>query len=193
VIKFGQKINTNNSNKKYWVTSDLHFWHSGVIKFCPNTRPWGDVEDMNEGLIAHWNSVVSPEDEVLFLGDFSFKAREATEAILARLNGDVTFVLGNHDRVLRDQIGGLNAYDYLEFRFNGNKVCAMHFPISSWNQMSRGSVQLFGHSHGSYDGIGRQVDVGWDSHGRILSLQEAIDMCLTKDVYCPDHHKVVEK
>lgn len=27
---FGQKIRTEGSDKKYWVTSDLHFFHKGV-------------------------------------------------------------------------------------------------------------------------------------------------------------------
>lgn len=192
-IKFGQKIKTEGSPKKYWVTSDLHFHHKGILNFCSDTRPWISVEDMNEGLISHWNDTVSVNDEVLFLGDFSFKAQEATEAILTRLNGSITFVLGNHDKPLRRQIKGLTTYDYLEFRFNNTKVCAMHFPITSWNQQGRGSVQLYGHCHGSYLGNGRQVDCGWDMHGRILPLQEAIDMCLEMDIYCPDHHKIVEK
>lgn len=191
MIRFGQKIKTTNSDKKYFVTSDLHFWHKGVLGFCPDTRPWKDVEEMNESIINHWNSVVGIDDEVLHLGDFCFKAKEATGSILTRLNGNITFVLGNHDRPLRDQIGGLNTYDYLEFRFDGVKVCAMHFPLSSWNQQGRGSVMLHGHTHNSFQGEGRVLDCGWDSHGKILELQEAIDICLAKDIYCPDHHKVI--
>ena len=192
MIKFGQKIRTEGGDVKYHVTSDLHFFHKGVLGFCPSTRPWGSVEDMTEGLIAHWNSVVGEEDEVLHLGDFSFKAKEATESILSRLNGNITFVYGNHDRVLRDQIkvGGV---DYLEFRYNGTKVCAMHFHISNCNQQGRGSVMLFGHSHGSYSPEGRTLDCGWDAHGRILPMEEAIQMCLDKPIHCNDHHKIIKE
>ena len=192
-IKFGQKIKTEGSAKNYWVTSDLHFYHKGVLNFCPATRPWISVEDMNEGLVSHWNETVSVVDEVLFLGDFSFRGREATEAILTRLHGNITFVLGNHDRTLREQIDGLTTYDYLEFKFNDTKVCALHFPIAAWNQQGRGSIQLYGHCHGNYQGEGRQIDCGWDAHGRLISLQEAVDTCLGRDIYCPDHHKIVEK
>lgn len=191
MIKFGQKIRTVEGGKRYFVTSDLHFYHNAILRFCPDTRPWQSAEEMNDAIIEHWNSVVGVDDEVLHLGDFSFKAKEATEAILARLNGNITFVLGNHDRPLRDQIGGLNTYDYLEFRFNDTKVCAMHFPISSWNSQSRGSVMIHGHTHGSFQGKGRILDCGWDVNGRIIELQEAIDICLAKDIYCPDHHKIV--
>ena len=192
MIKFGQKIKTEGSDKKYWVTSDLHFFHKGVLGFCPDTRPWDTVEDMGEGLIEHWNSVVAPDDEILHLGDFSFRGKEATKSVLDRLNGNITFVFGNHDRVLRDQLK-VEGTDYLEFRYNGVKVCAMHFHISNWNQQHRGSIMLCGHSHGSYKPNGRTMDCGWDAHGRILSMDEAVAMCLSKDIVCNDHHKVVEE
>lgn len=184
MIKFGHKIKTVEGGKKYFVTSDLHFWHKNILKFCNANRPYETVEDMNRGLIDHWNSVVGVDDEVLHLGDFSFKGKEATQQILDQLNGNITFVLGNHDRVLRDQIPRLNTSDYLEFRFNNTKVCAMHFHISNFNQQGRGAVMIFGHSHGNYQPEGRTLDCGWDNHGRILPLQEAIDICLSKEIHC---------
>lgn len=192
MIKFGQKIKTEGSDVKYHVTSDLHFWHRGILNFCKDTRPYSDVEEMNEALIEHWNSVVGVNDEVLHLGDFSFKGKEATEAILVRLNGNITFVYGNHDRVLRDQIK-VNGVDYLEFRFNGTKVNCSHFPMSSFNQQGRGAVMLYAHCHGSFQGEGRTVDVGFDNWGKVIPLQEAIDFCLAREIYCPDHHKIVKE
>ncbi len=193
MIKFGQKIRTENSDVKYWVTSDLHFFHAGVLKFNPDTRPFDNVDDMHTGLINHWNSVVGENDVVLHLGDFSFKGKEATESILEQLNGNIVFILGNHDKAIRNQIQTPHKYDYLEFRYNGTKVCAMHFHISNWNQQGRGAVMLFGHSHGSYHPEGRTMDCGWDAHGRILSMDEAIQMCLEKPIHCNGHHKVLEK
>jgi len=193
MIKFRNKIKTEGNLKKYWITSDLHFYHKGILNFCKDTRPWGDVDEMNQGLIDHWNSIVGVNDEVLHLGDFSFKGKEATQQILDQLNGDITFVLGNHDKPIKDQIKGLNIHDYLEFRFNGTKVCAMHYPISCWNQQGRGSVMFYGHCHGSYQGKGRTVDVGFDNWGKIMPLQEAIDFCLDREIYCPDQHKIVEE
>lgn len=192
MIKFNQKINTElNQEVKYWVTSDLHFYHTGVLKFCVNTRPWETVDEMNEGLIEHWNSVVGENDIVLNIGDFSFKGKEATEDILSRLNGNIVHVLGNHCKALRSQINGTVKYDYLEFRYNGTKVICSHFPFASWNQQGRGSIHLFGHCHGSYEGVGKSIDVGWDAHGRILSLDEAIQMCQYKPLETVDHHKII--
>lgn len=183
MIRFGQKINTSDSTKKYFVTSDLHFWHKGVLGFCPNTRPWKSVEEMNEAIIEHWNSIVGVDDEVLHLGDFCFKAKEATEAIIERLNGTITFILGNHCKVIRSQIKGLNIYDYLEFNFNGVKICAMHFPIAHWNRAEYGSLMLHGHLHGQPSGVkGRIIDVGWDAHGKILNLGDVVEHLTNLDI-----------
>lgn len=77
-----------------WLTSDLHFWHFNVIKYCD--RPFKDVTEMNEMLIKSWNENVNPGDRVICLGDFSLAAR-AVETIVPRLNGDIELILGNHD------------------------------------------------------------------------------------------------
>lgn len=41
---------------KVFFTSDTHFNHANIIKFCE--RPFGSIEEMNEALIANWNRVV---------------------------------------------------------------------------------------------------------------------------------------
>ncbi len=77
-----------------YFTSDHHFWHSNIIRFC--NRPFGSVEEMNEVLIQKWNDLVGPEDEVYYLGDFSMAARPV-EVYTTRLNGIKYLVPGNHD------------------------------------------------------------------------------------------------
>ena len=77
-----------------YFTSDQHFWHSNVIKYC--NRPYQDVEEMNEALIAKWNSIVKPEDTVYCLGDFSMAFRPV-EVITPRLMGKKLLIPGNHD------------------------------------------------------------------------------------------------
>lgn len=191
VIGFNQKLSSKD-DREYFIVSDLHFFHKGVLGFCPYTRPWKDVDEMNKGLIEHWNSVVGTDDVVFCLGDFSFKAKEATQSIISQLNGNIVWIRGNHCYKVLSQLG-LPVYDYLEIKYDGVKVCMMHYPITAWNQQGRGSVMLYGHVHGSYQGQGRTVDVGWDNWGRIITLKEAVDFCLARDIYCPDHHKVVEK
>lgn len=189
MINFNEKIIVNKNSKiNYFITSDLHFFHKNILKFCPDTRPWRDVNEMTEELIKYWNSLIKDDDIVLFLGDLSFGNVEQTKEILKQLNGNIVFILGNHDHKLRNNIPNITKYEYLEFRFNGTKVICSHYPITSWNSSTYGSVMLHGHCHGSYQGQGRTIDVGFDKHGRILELQEAINMCLEKEIVTSDHH-----
>lgn len=102
-----------------YFTSDPHYQHKNVIKYCG--RPFTnhvdklteltggfapqfelglaieqDVLEMNEALIANWNSVVTPKDEVIVVGDFSLSFRPV-ELYTHRLNGKKILVAGNHD------------------------------------------------------------------------------------------------
>ena len=52
-----------------WFTSDTHFSHCNIIKYC--NRPFKDVDEMNKILIQNWNNVVRPDDIVWHLGDFA--------------------------------------------------------------------------------------------------------------------------
>ena len=52
-----------------WLTSDTHFGHSNILKYCSSTRPFGDLDEMHAGLIARWNERVEAEDEVIVVGD----------------------------------------------------------------------------------------------------------------------------
>lgn len=189
MIKFGNKIvNELNGDINYFITSDLHFYHKNILKFCPETRPFQDIHHMVELLIQHWNSIVKEDDVILHLGDFSFGDVEQTKYLLSRLNGHIVFIYGNHDKVLRNHISGLTAYDYLEFMYNGTKVCCSHYPMACWVQQGRGSVMLHGHTHGDYQGKGRTIDVGWDNFGAIMKLDSVINSCLSKEIYTPDSH-----
>lgn len=78
-----------------YFSSDHHFYHSNIIEYC--NRPFKSIEEMNETLIANWNEVVKPDDEIYYLGDFSLAMRPV-ELFTKRLNGKKYLVPGNHDR-----------------------------------------------------------------------------------------------
>lgn len=80
---------------KFFITSDTHFNHANIIKYC--NRPFSSVEEMNEALIKNWNEVVSNDDTVLHLGDVALGNKEMAEAIIKRLNGKKILIMGNHD------------------------------------------------------------------------------------------------
>lgn len=183
-MQFNTKLNPE---ANYWVTSDLHFGHKNIMKFCPTTRPYGSVTHMDEALIEHWNSRVAHNDVVFVLGDFSFYGVEKTQCILSRLNGKIVFVLGNHDKTL-DAIKGLDTHRYLEVRYKGTKICMSHYAMRAWNHSHRGAVMLYGHSHGSMPDFGRSTDVGWDAQGEIMSLDRLVTRLLALEIQVEDGH-----
>ena len=38
-----------------WATSDHHWGHRNILRYCAATRPFPDVDEMNAQLIARWN------------------------------------------------------------------------------------------------------------------------------------------
>lgn len=77
-----------------YFTSDEHYWHMNVIRYCG--RPYDDIQVMNEDLILKHNQIVGPEDTVYRLGDFSMAFR-AVEVYGPRLMGIKKLIPGNHD------------------------------------------------------------------------------------------------
>ena len=80
---------------KIFFTSDHHFGHKNIIKFC--NRPFESIDEMNEELISRWNAKVGPNDEVYHLGDFALCTTNEFTDIIGRLNGIIYLIGGNHD------------------------------------------------------------------------------------------------
>ena len=186
MIQFNQKLDESLS---YFITSDLHFFHKNILKFNAATRPYRDIEHMHEVFITHWNETVGEEDYIFHLGDFSFAGKDRTQELIERLNGNIVWVLGNHDYKVFSNLS-YPTHHYLQVRYKGHLICMSHYPIGSWNQQSRGSLHFHGHSHSNYKGTaGRMLDIGWDNVGKILSLDEAIDRVKDIEIYHPDRHR----
>ena len=74
------------------VTSDQHFGHDNIIKYCDRPQNHHDV------MIDGWNEIVKDVDVVYHLGDYSLTNRDDTKMISDILNGTRHLVKGNHDR-----------------------------------------------------------------------------------------------
>ncbi len=81
-----------------FLISDLHLGHANIIHYCSRPFVPSDVAEMDRVLIANWNHCIAPNDRVYFLGDLRYgkDARPVTE-YRALLNGNITFISGNHD------------------------------------------------------------------------------------------------
>lgn len=161
-----------------WFTSDHHFDHKRIIELC--NRPFSSVEDMNEHMIIEWNSVVSDEDIVYHLGDFS---KYHQDKFLKELKGIKHLVRGNHDWNLSDEWASVN--DLIDIRVDDKMVTLCHYAMKTWNASHYGSLHLFGHSHGKMPGTSQSCDVGVDCWGfRPISLDQAIRRMKNEDVGC---------
>lgn len=140
---------------KKWYTSDFHFFHHNIIRYCD--RPFADVDQMHRTIIDNMNSRVQKNDELFILGDVSFYGGEKTRDLLKQINGRKHFIIGNHDaKNLKNWSGWASANHYLEVKDKGQKIVLMHYPIESWNKMAHGAIHLHGHRHGvntRYEGM----------------------------------------
>lgn len=85
-----------------YFTSDLHFSHANIARFCPQFRAQDGTDALNEQIIRVWNDTVSPDDIVYNLGDLSFaRDVQTVSRHLERLNGEHHLVFGNHDGIIR--------------------------------------------------------------------------------------------
>lgn len=80
--------------RNIWVTSDTHFGHDNIIKYC--NRPYKNSKEMDESILDNWNSVVKDGDIVYHLGDVYFNLEEPS-SFLGKLKGRKRLILGNHD------------------------------------------------------------------------------------------------
>jgi predicted phosphohydrolase len=79
-----------------YFTSDTHFGDARRIRV--DKRPFASIAEHDAALIARWNEVVGPQDEIYHLGDFTAaKDPERVTALLASLNGRKHLIIGNDD------------------------------------------------------------------------------------------------
>ena len=78
-----------------WFTSDTHFSHENIIKFC--RRPFSNVEEMDNTIIENWNKTIPQDGLVFHLGDFAWGGAPIWRNIREKLNGKIILITGNHD------------------------------------------------------------------------------------------------
>ena len=149
-----------------FYTSDHHFNHKNIIKYC--NRIFLSVEEMNYFMIQRWNEVVSKDDTVYHLGDFSFSSTvEDIALFVKKLNGKIILIRGNHDRKSRASFlraGFSEMYKKTAMIKDGRtNVILSHKPLDVWEGKGDGFIHLHGHCHGNeIPFIRDRYDVGVD-------------------------------
>lgn len=131
---------------KIYFSSDTHYFHDNIIKYC--SRPFQDAEEMNNKMIENWNAVITEEDVVFHIGDFSAGLKGRTEElrrIISSLAGKKVLIRGNHDH-LEDawyiESGFVSVHDI----FAINDVLLSHMPVKDMQQEEKMFV-VHGHIH----------------------------------------------
>ena len=166
----------------YYYTSDLHFGHKNILKFCQDTRKFEHLFAMEQALIKRWNATVKPHDVVIVLGDvFLGSSKKIQKEILAKLNGKKILVKGNHDKS-NSQMMSLGfewSCDEMVRYIQGERVILSHYPFMPENteglekhdlryadrrpKDDGKSILLHGHTHSKEKVRGRMIHIGVDA------------------------------
>ena len=155
--------------KKTFVTSD---WHCGETRFEIMGRPFKTPQEQVDTLIKNHNELVSPEDDVIVVGDVCYQKTPEWLPYISKFNGNKILIRGNHDRVFTDEQlkpyfseiipEGEGIIRQIEDKSDNSRinVYITHYP-------SRGLPNVFnlcGHIHGAFKYQLNMMNIGVDVH-----------------------------
>ena len=170
--------------ERLFFTSDTHFGHRNIIKYCQ--RPFSCIEEMDDALIANWNRVVGKDDIIFHLGDFAMGGSAEWSRLLQKLNGKIYLILGNHD--MKTIGAGFSRLEGVAMQMlinvKGQIIYLNHYPFLCYGGAYRNTWQLYGHVHTCHANRGldvprlkmlmpMQYDVGVDNNNyRPVSFEQ---------------------
>jgi calcineurin-like phosphoesterase family protein len=151
---------------QYFI-SDCHFGHKGSLLWNNGTVRSGfkNIKELENLMISNWNSVVSSNDEVYFLGDFAYKcSKNYAETMFWQLNGIKHLIEGNHDYNIAsrfvncwESISQIKQIDFINDNGIKQEIILCHYPLLTWKNKEHGSWHLHGHTHGSIQSLNEYI------------------------------------
>lgn len=182
--------------KQVFFTSDIHFGHANIIKFCE--RPFDNAREMNDEIVRRWNEKVMSGDDVFILGDVGLMRTKDLCTILDRLNGNLHLIAGNHDRKHRRSGSFKKKFNWIKDLYTLKikdpdavmgiqRIELCHYAMRTWNKVGYGSWMLYGHSHGTLpdDPRALSIDVGMDCHDFVPISYEDVKAIMAKKLWKP--------
>jgi calcineurin-like phosphoesterase family protein len=155
----------NSNNSKVFASSDHHYFHRNIIKYCDRPFDFDDpncVADNAKMMLERHNETISNDDYWMCLGDLSagLKGRQVELAkLIGVMNGRKILVRGNHDHE-PDQFyldaGFIAVVDYIHIDeyFINHYPCVINGYSKPRDHERRGIVDssgakviLHGHTH----------------------------------------------
>ena len=150
-----------------FFTSDTHFGHDKILRFCPaRGEIWSTLEEHDQGIIDLWNETVSPEDTVFHLGDFAFAGSKRIQELVKQLHGSIILVRGNHDKFKKVRNAPFTAiHESLIHRIGKQRIAMAHQPERvEWGdgiEIPATSFGVCGHVHTGWKVI-NDGDLKWE-------------------------------
>ncbi len=168
-----------------FFTADTHFDDEFAIQYF--NRPFHSMDEMNAVMVERWNKVVTDDDVVYHVGDFTPKDFSHFLSWANQLHGNLKILPGNVDRLwLKDFVPSekiqvlapLLALQFPELAMaeRAQVIVLCHYSMQVWELSNHGSWHLFGHTHGKLKGLGKSFDVGVDCTDFVpLSLEQLVE------------------
>jgi calcineurin-like phosphoesterase family protein len=157
-----------------WFSSDFHYNHTNL---CYGESTWKDkdvackkfntLKEMNSHLINNINAYIKEDDELYFLGDWSFGGVNSVWECRKQINcKTIYFIPGNHDyQIVKNSLLADSGLDILNtkelftailpklytIKFDKQEFVLSHFPLQEWENMDKGAIMLHGHCHNCLD------------------------------------------
>lgn len=144
-----------------WFVSDTHFGHANFLTFRDVAglpiRTFSTVEQMDETMVARWNSVVGQYDRVYHLGDVAM--RKASLSTLGRLKGKKVLLKGNHDIFklpdYAEYFEDIRAYKV----YPEHGLLLSHVPVHPAQLGGRFKTNVHGHLHSNEVGDPNYINI----------------------------------
>ena len=153
-------------------TSDEHYGHSNIIKFC--NRPFSNVNEMDDILIKNHNKIANENTITVHIGDFSFHNVKIIIDIINQLEGKHLFISGCHDKILENQWNKIISEcqqklyttripePILNIKVDNISITCCHYAMRRWPASHYDTWHLFGHTHCRLESYGKCFDIGVD-------------------------------
>lgn len=185
-----------------FVLSDTHFCHKNILLFEPPRAHFETVEEMNDEIVSTWNSVVTNEDTVHFVGDFGIGSPTRVVEQINRLRGKILLYPGNHDNTkllkkIETDCPHVTIMPLMvKLKFSGVVAFFSHYPVQIGIRPNLFSIH--GHIHSIQSRMVTQINICTDNHAawgtrfgepipldrikeRILEIRETIEINQNKE------------
>jgi len=146
---------------KTFLTADYHL---GEDRFHLMGRPFETKDEHINHLVDEHNKLVSPEDEVIIVGDVCYQKSPESLVHIERFNGKKTLIRGNHDRVFTDE--QLRPYFHTIVKEgDGIYMTIMDIPCYLTHYPTQGKcdvLNIVGHIHSAWKFQLNMINIGVD-------------------------------